>query len=220
MSRISQKYLTFTIGTLLAAPMLSLAELPPTTRPADDQNESSAQGSARGFPNMRGGAMDAPPTRQEIDDASAWARENFPTRARMLENLPPNGPLRARMTQRLVMRYNNMMRTKEQDPALYDILMKQEHLRDDVFAQLRRSGSDLPADEKTALRGKLSEIVDLSLKERQARIEKLERMLAEQKQKLAEDEGDREKLITQQLERMRKEVEIFRRPPRGDAEPK
>jgi len=141
-------------------------------------------------------------------------KENAPNRYQLYTLLPEQSRFRNdRLLPMLVGKYRMMAKMKDADPELYEFSVKQEKLRDDAFAILRQlHDTNAQGDPRANLRDKMRELVDVLLEERQSRIEKLERALAEQKAKLAQDQSTKEALIEQQTDRVVREAhEAFQR---------
>jgi hypothetical protein len=144
---------------------------------------------------MRAGRI-APPTQQEWDEMMAFMEINSPARWRVLSTIPlrPNGVIR----RQAINRYRNYLFTVQHFPDIKDLLLERIHLEDDLFAltlDAQSSGDTEIASIRDKIHGKIAEIVQLDFAERQARIDKLEKLLEQDKNSLAADQASEEKLI-------------------------
>jgi gas vesicle protein len=151
------------------------------------------------------------PTPEEIDKAKAFAKENFPNRFAAYERLPENTRLRWAATRRMVQQWRRLQYMQEQQPEMYDAIFGEQKAMDEAFGLWRDVREGKPGAEEK-LSAKIAEIVDNQLNERKARIEKLEKMLQEQKEQLAKDRDRRDELIENRREQLEKDT----RPPRED----
>ena len=100
-------------------------------------------------------------------------------------------------------RLRQMIRTKEQDPELYMRMLHQFELQDQAIGLVRKAKAGEPPSKE--LRDIVTELVHTGISLRQQRIAKLEKQLQTEKDKLAADQGNEQKLIDQQMETLRKE---------------
>ncbi|MGD0387952.1 MAG: hypothetical protein ABSC42_03270 [Tepidisphaeraceae bacterium] len=139
-----------------------------------------------------------PYTQQEWDDMMAFMQENSPARGRVLANLhvPNNSPVRLDA----IRKWRNYNFTKEHFPAVADQLLRRFKLEDDLFAltlTAQAEGEAGVAQMRDKIRGKIADMVQLDFSERQTRIDKLQKMLEEEKARLASDQASQDKLIDQ-----------------------
>jgi len=139
-----------------------------------------------------------PYTQQEWDDMMAFMQENSPARGRVLANLqvPDNSPIRLDA----IRKWRNYNFTKEHFPAVADQLLRRFRLEDDLFAltlTAQAEGAGNGAQIRDKIRDKIAQMVQLDFSERQTRIDKLQKMLEEEKAKLAGDQASQDKLIDQ-----------------------
>jgi hypothetical protein len=100
-------------------------------------------------------------------------------------------------------RYRAMVRIKEQDPELYMRMVRQFELQDQAIGLVRKAkAGEAPSKE---LRDLVTELVHTGISLRQQRIAKLEKQLQSEKEKLAHDQDNEQKLIDQQMEALRRE---------------
>jgi hypothetical protein len=139
-----------------------------------------------------------PPTQQEWDQMMNFLEVNSPARWRVLStvDLPLNAPVR----RDAIRRWRNYNFTREHFPDVADLLIKRIRLEDDLFAltlDAQSSGEMESASIREKIRSKIQEIVQLDFSERQTRIDKLQKMLEQEKSKLAADQATEDKIIEQ-----------------------
>ena len=157
--------------------------------------------------NPSDSAQTNPPTQDEIDATLKFTQENFPNHYSFFAKLPQNGPFRNKVAiPKMVERYRMLMRMQENNPEAYSAMMQQGKLQDDAlgFARDLKSGA---SDAEAKLRDSITNMVEQSLTDRRTRIMKLRRMLDEQQSKLEQDERNRDKLITEQIDKTEKEAD-------------
>ncbi len=123
--------------------------------------------------------------------------------------------MRTRMALMMTNAHRQVQRFRVQDTTLYEIMVKRIEAQDQalgVMRQMWRTEYKLTDEQVAEVRKKAAEVVELSLRERVHRIEKLERALAEQKAKLEADQSNPEALIDEQARKMREEAtDLIRR---------
>jgi hypothetical protein len=150
-----------------------------------------------------GGGRQPPPTTQERAEAIDFIRQHSPNRASFIERQWLPGPARQRMAVMMINTYRNLQKAKEQDPEVYDLMLKRLELEDKLFERdFRRSLLSGSSDAKAELRSKALDIVRLSLREREKRIERLERALEVEKKNLAADKANPDALVDGHARRM------------------
>jgi hypothetical protein len=137
-------------------------------------------------------------------------------RLRFFDMLPDNRPAKLRLTQMMVDRYRRLQRVKADDPVVYDLMVQQMVLQDEALGllQQQRGARDDPARFEALqgeLRQKVRQLIDVSLQERQKRVEKLEQMLQEQKARLAQDQANPEALVDQHMATLKSDVDEVRK---------
>ena len=159
-----------------------------------------------GFGGGAGGAAarGPAPTTQESEDAIDFVSKHSPNRYAVFNRLPVNSQPRQRMVNMMTNVYRNLQRSKDQDPEVYELMVKRFELEDSLFDfEFRRRlirGDDSNA--RSELRAKAAEIVQLSLREREKRIERLERALDTEKKALAADRANPEALVDGHAKRL------------------
>ncbi|HEX3359014.1 MAG TPA: hypothetical protein VHS31_18690 [Tepidisphaeraceae bacterium] len=191
---------TLALMTILLAPMATLAEAPSTQPAKPFQGHEGRMGKRDGF--MPGGKASA----QEINDTLDFVKDKFPNHWSLFSGIPESAPFRNRAIQGMVMRYRQLMRMQDQNPDTYDSLLKQAQLEDDAVGFARDVKKGKP-DAEVRLKEAVRRMVMQSLTERQQRIEKLKAALAEQENKLKEDQQNQDHLIAQQIDRTRNEYD-------------
>src|SRR5689334_22134988 len=110
---------------VLTIPAAAFAERP-TTRP----------GKGEGFGGKfmrRENFMPGPKaTQQEIDDTMAFAKAKFPNHYDLFSRIPDGTPFKNMVIQKMVSRYRQLMRMQEQNPDIYDAMLKQATAEDDA----------------------------------------------------------------------------------------
>ena len=153
-----------------------------------------------------------PYTQEEWNDMMAFMQANSPARWRVLSSLQ----LRATAPIRLdaIRRWRNFTFTKEHFPDVADQLVKRIHLEDDLFALTMAAQSSGEADSasiRDKIRGKIAEIVNLDFSERQTRINKLEKMLNDEKSRLAADQSSVDQIIDRRTDQIMNRLEGLNR---------
>jgi hypothetical protein len=197
----------------------------PSTQPADA--DAGARGGAdalaapgdvrRGGP-MRGAGpggsasaaaadqpLQPPATPEETHDAEVWAKQMFPVRYAFYDLVPEGRPAKRQMTQNMVRHYRLFRRIQEQQPDLYDFMIKQEQLRDQALG-LARDARRGNADAESKLRETVTQIYDLNIQEREARIERLKKNLDSMESQLSTDREQRDQKITEQIRKLQDEA--------------
>jgi hypothetical protein len=194
-----------------ASPRLS------TTRPAGNRGQLF-----RALRAMIAGRTDnvRPYTQQEWDDMMAFMQDNSPARWHVLANLqvPNNSPIRLDA----IRKWRNYNFTKEHFPAVADQLLRRFHLEDDLFALTLTAQAEGQADGSQIhdkIRDKIADLVQLDFSERQTRIDKLQKMLEDEKAKLASDQASQDKLIDQRTNAIMNRLERLSRAPAPTTRP-
>lgn len=158
------------------------------------------------------GAMFPPPSQQEVQDTVNFFRDHAPNRYALFEQLDEGRP-RFRVLRVMVNRFRQVQRFKDNDPELYNLAVKQFELQDEAFGMIRNvAGPGNPdAETLSKLRDKVRELAQLGLKEREKRVERLEKMLAEEKTRLDADKADPDALVDRQLRQIRNEADEVKR---------
>jgi hypothetical protein len=160
----------------------------------------------------RPGTMFPPLSQQEIQETATFFRDHAPNRYALFEQLDEGFP-RRRVLRVMVNRYRQIQRFKDNDQEMYNLAVKQFELQDEAFGIIRNvAGTGNPdAETLSKLRDKVKELAQLGLKEREKRVERLERMLAEEKSRLEADKADPDALVDRQLRQIRNEADEVKR---------
>ena len=164
----------------------------------------------------RGDQFRGPPTTQEREEAIEFFRQHMKYRMQIFDRLPEGRPARARMMQMMMERYRRLQRVRMEDSAMFDLMLAQMQLQDnalDVMQQQREQRANQEEVDRLqgVLREKVKQIIELSLQERQARIDRLEKQLAEQKARLEQDLANPEALVDQHMLQMRQDADEVRK---------
>ena len=196
-------------GRAAAAPTTQPAEVTtgnisarsePTTRP--DRFTGPGEGGRRNrlASGMRGDRPD-PGTVADWESINGFMKTHSPNRLQFINGLS-DGPLKFGMMKNMVQKSNNLDRLEKDDPELAQIMAKRVGLEDDVFglATQYRKADAMHADAiRTELQGKVADLVDANLNEREMRLARLEKTLEEQRQNLEKDQNQRDRLIADRL---------------------
>jgi hypothetical protein len=168
------------------APLALLSAVPAQT----------AQPPARG--NVQQPAQSYSP--EELKAAVEFMQKHAPHRLAVMESFR-NPQIFQRTRQTIVNQKRNFDRIKTNNansPEIYEARLREFEINDEIFGICKKI-QQRPADAKALtpeLESKVSELWDLGIKERQARIDRLEKMLAAQKSSLEADEKKRDKVIS------------------------
>src|SRR5437867_7337971 len=95
---------------------------------------------------------------------------------------------------KMVQKYRQLMRMEEQNPEAYQVMLTQAKFEDEALGYARDK-------DDAKLRDVAHRMIQKGLEDRRERIEKLEKILDDQKQKLSEDEQNADQLVAQQVDR-------------------
>src|SRR5581483_5909266 len=175
---------------LLFAPLASAADKP-STRPF--------------FPRQEfGRAARLKATQPEIDETLPFVKDNFKNHYDLFSRITPGTPFYNMAVNKMVNRYRQLMRMKDQNPDIYDAMLKQAKSEDNALGFAKNLADKLP-DADVRLREAVRVMVDQGLDERRQRIQKLRELLDEQEKKLKEDEDNRDQTIASQIDRIKEE---------------
>jgi hypothetical protein len=168
----------------------------PTTRPATQpaaENLLRVRRVLRALGGRTHGV--APYTANEWNDMMNFLYQNSPARYNVLAHLdlPENSAIRLDA----IHKWRTYNFTKDHFPAVADELLKRFHLEDDLFVLMLKAQADDSqlAEYHDLIHDKVTQLVKLDFAERRARIEKLEGMLNDEKQKLDRDQAMEKQLI-------------------------
>jgi hypothetical protein len=188
--------------SLLISP-LAMAADKPSTQPVRPRDVAGVGGRILKHDGMLPGQK---PTQEEIDAAMAFVKENAPNHYDLFNRLPENSPRRDRAQQLMVMRYRNLMRMKDNNADAYQAMLDQWKLEDEAIDDARAIKEGKP-DSDVRLREVCRQMVQKSLDDRRARIEKLRSALDDQQKQLDKDEQNKETVIAQLVNETQKKFE-------------
>jgi hypothetical protein len=139
-----------------------------------------------------------PASQQEWDEMMDFMEQYSPARWHVLSslNLPPTAPVRLDA----IRKWRNYTLARDHLPQVADQLIERFQLEDDLFALTltAQENADSGLDQfHDKIQAKVQKLVDLDLAERQTRIDKLEKLLDQEKAKLAQDQASEDKTVDQ-----------------------
>jgi hypothetical protein len=141
---------------------------------------------------MRG--MGAAANRQEWDEMMDFLRTNSPNRAKVLEDTDAyNSPRRFAVLKR----WRDYKFVTEHFPEIADLRVQRFQIEDALLGlqlQARRDPQHVQ-DLQPQVMAKVAQLVQLSIEERQRRIQKMEDLLGQERQKMAEDQANESQRI-------------------------
>jgi hypothetical protein len=188
---------------IIAISVLALAALTcagasadqPATRPAANSlTNSQTRRALRALVGKTSGV--APYTQQEWDEMLTFMEQYSPARAHVLETiqLPHESPIRLDA----IRKWRNYKFTSEHFPTIADGLLRRFTLEDDLFDLTLKARADDGSEAveiHDLIRAKIGQIVDLEFAEQQARVDRLQKLLDEEKDRLSSSQLSREDLI-------------------------
>lgn len=171
--------------------------------------ERRAEGEDRGLgaarPRRQGPPLNLTP--QQIERLMNFLKENLPELHQRLEELggQDEEALRRRV-HRIAPRIIEMARTKHEDPPLGELMIEEFRLDTDIFELVRRYRAATDASFKNQARQQLEALVAKQFEVHHARqvmqLERLEGRLAAQRQRLQEENDNRDRIIARRLNRV------------------
>jgi hypothetical protein len=194
----------------IAIPFLGLAALvcaaasadQPTTRPVNgNYTNRQVNGLSRALFGRNTGIV--PPTPEEWEDMMQFMRKYSHARAHVMDNLKidPDSPIALQA----VRRWRNYVFASEHFPEIKEDLLRRIQLEDDLFELTLRDRAEEGAETielQSKIRDKVTEIVTLEFAVRQARIDQLQKMLADEKNRLQHDQAAADTIIDQRTEKI------------------
>lgn len=174
----------------------------------EDRPEGRTPGRMEGRPEGRARRM-IPPTAEQWQEVVAFLKENSPNRLEAISNDPPPA-LKAMAWNR----YNHLKQLEvEKDTELHDVVLEQIKAEDEVWQALRELGTAPPSDTEL-VRGKVGKAVrqmlQIHFKERQIRINRLEKALTHARQDLANDQDRLDELTRERVGGIIEELRAIR----------
>jgi hypothetical protein len=203
------KLTTFIAIVICAAGSAVWADAPssrPSTRPAMQTKPNGAHAQQQRENQLARRAMRLwatgptnnirPATPQEWDEMMAFMQDNSPARWHVLStvSVPPVVKLDA------IRRWRNYTLARDHLPAVADLMVQRFQVEDDLFALTlsAQENADTSLDEfYDKIHAKVEKLVQLDLAERQTRIDNLEKLVDQEKTKLASDQAQEEKTVDQ-----------------------
>ena len=176
--------------------------------PAQDQTPGNIVRLRRAMRALAGRTRGvAPYTHEEWEQMMAFLQKYSPERAYVLAHLdvPENAPIRLDA----IRKWRNYQFTKDHFPAVADALLKRFSLEDELFdLMLKAQADDSEIGEyRDLIHNKVSQLVKLDFAERQTRIDKLESMLNDEKQRLAHDQAMEDQIVDQRTDNIMNRLE-------------
>jgi hypothetical protein len=149
----------------------------------------------------------APPVSDaEWESVAGEMRRHMPQAWARLEQVPP--ARQARMKRMFVERFRELQRLAQREPEQYRREIELVELEDEVFGLARQlwpgaaRGGDDRGEVRKALREKVGQLVDLRIRNREARIERLAKALETERGRLEADKRNREVVVERQFNAM------------------
>jgi hypothetical protein len=180
---------------------------PAVARPADD-DDTSVEARESLMRRRRIQLLSTQPSSTAIESelAEALLQEYAPHMWRRLQHLPPDGPLRTKLQRQMMERARDLQRMQQRDPEQFKSEVEQLKLEDEVAdlgRQVIRRADPLSSEQETlkkTLRETIAKLVDVRIRNREARLDRLAKTLASEKDKLEVDRGNRDKLVQRQFD--------------------
>jgi hypothetical protein len=134
---------------------------------------------------------------EEVAAAMVFMHENSPKRYSAIEALPDNQH-KVRIKNVAVLAAIQLMRLEKDEPNLYRLSLNRVHLEDDVYgllADLHKAPADKQEAIKTVLKGKVLDLVNAGILEREARLQKLQETVEAEQKKLADDKANKDRVV-------------------------
>jgi hypothetical protein len=172
--------------------------------PASVSTSSPAESSAPPSFGFGGGGFGYGFARSPHDweDMMSFMMLNAPNRARALTDLslPPDNGLRRKLLGKWRI-YNDL---KRRFPEMATLYVKRTQMEDTLY-QLAADARRFPNNRSaiySEIHDKVGELVDLGIQERKLRIDRMQRMIGEEKLKLAHDQDRRDDVINERMNRL------------------
>jgi hypothetical protein len=138
----------------------------------------------------------------DTEAAEALLREHAPNMWNRLQHMPYDAPMRGRLERQMMERARDLQRMQLRDAEQFKNEVEQFKLEDEVAELGRRVGrrADASSAESEALRTTIKKLVDVRIRNREARLARLANTLASEKEKLQADRDNRDKLVERQFQ--------------------
>jgi hypothetical protein len=152
-----------------------------------------------------------PATPQELNEMLEFMSQYSKARYQVISelNLQPTSPVLVDA----INKWRNYNLTRDHFPAVADLMLQRFELEDDLFSltlAAQREGGGGPVT-RERIHDKVHKIVDTEFAERQARIERLETLLNEEKGRLAADQASEDKVVDQRTNGIMNRLERLNR---------
>jgi len=151
-------------------------------------------------PWWRGGRGGWRPNPEEWNEISGFMKQYCPKRWEVYQKLPPDKqePLQLIVSRR----WRLMQWVKNSDPELYDLQRDRWRTEDEIFGltqDLKAASSSAETPVRKKLHDKIGELVDLRIKERNMRVARWEKMIAQERELIARETRDREEIVRNRM---------------------
>ncbi len=188
---------------ILLCPILAVAEAPSSgPSPMYQPSDFSPQFRARVMGTGRYYSSGA-----DWDDMIKFLQTNAPHRARVIDETDAWDNPTARNA--LLKRWRDYRFVEEHFPEVADLRVKRFQIEDQIFGlelQVKRDPSILESI-RPEIRLKAAVLVDLSIQERQRRIAKLQNLLQQEQQRLADEQTQQNAQVDQRTQRIMDRIE-------------
>jgi hypothetical protein len=150
-----------------------------------------------------------PATPQEWDEMMVFMQKYSPARALVLESIPLNHET-SPIALEAIRRWRNYVFTNEHFPAITDDLVRRFQLEDDLFELTLRDRADEGGEAlelRDKIQAKVGQIVELEFQERQARIDRLQTIIADEKSRLQHDQSSEDDIIDRRTDTIIRSLE-------------
>lgn len=142
------------------------------------------------------------PSREEWEKFVAFMKENSPKRWSVVENSSnPDGQMRMRGM--LYQRFRVLERLRNADQDMYEVNLRRIGVEDEIFdisySALLTEGRPLTPQELSKLREQVTALVDITIEEREVRVQRLRDMLKREEGLLTVEKGQREAAIAERM---------------------
>ena len=175
-------------------------EFRPESRP-EPRGEFRGDGWRGGGPPID---MEEEPTPEDWEEVSAFTQKFSPKRWAMFMQLPE--PKRGDVRRFMYWRYKQVTRLRDDDPEMFDLHTRRLTIEDAIFPlawTIRRADGEETEEVTKAreeLRKHVVELIEVGLKEREARLERMKRRLRTDEEQLSLDRGRQEQLVEERIE--------------------
>jgi hypothetical protein len=131
-----------------------------------------------------------------------FMKQNSPNRLRYINSLTASTS-RQQLVIQFIDRWQSIARLKTADQEIYPIRLQTLQLEDEVFGLMLQIKAASPAGASPTLQAKIhddiTKLVDLNFAERDVRLNRMQKLLADEKNKLANDRNQRDQIIQNQM---------------------